>query len=101
MTTKMTNSQFERFIHKLSGDGEKIFKSEEIKGLYYLIKDGSIVFLTRENGNFCITLDSVMELCNELKDILNVWGNIKTEKCIIHNRKSDENENDNTEYSAI
>ena len=92
MITKMTNNQFNHFIEKLSGDGEKVFKSEEIVGLYFLINDGRIGFLTQENGGFCITLDSIPTLCKELKDIYDVWGDVKTKKCIMHNRKSEESE---------
>lgn len=92
MITKMTNNQFQSFIEKLSGDGEKVFKSEEITGLYYLIKDGEVIFLTKESGSFCIMLNTVMDLCKELKDIYDVWCDVKTEKCIMHNRKSEESE---------
>lgn len=94
MITKMTYNQFIQFIEKLSGDGEKVFKSEEIVGLYYLIKDGEIIFLTKESGTFCIKLNSIMDLCKELKDIYDVWGDVKTEKCIIHNRRTEESEVD-------
>lgn len=94
MITKMTDNQFNHLIEKLSGDGEKVFKSEEIVGLYYMIKDGEIIFLTKGSGTFCIKLNSVRDLCKELKDIYDVWGNLKTEKCIIHNRRTEDCEVD-------
>lgn len=65
-------------VQKLCGNGEKVFESEEFCGLFYVIKEGSIVLLSEHNGEFAIKTSLLPTLCKELKEICDVWGNINT-----------------------
>lgn len=80
-------------IYNLCGKGEKVIDSENFRGLYYLIKDGHVVIMTEKNGELCLKLKNVAKFCKELKEIQSVWGDIKTNKCLMHgtrDKKQDE-----------
>lgn len=69
---------FKGKIHRLCGNGEKVIESEEFCGLFYVLKEGSTVLLTENNGEFAIKTSLLPTLCKELKEINDVWGNINT-----------------------
>lgn len=70
-------------VQKLCGNGEKVFESEEFCGLFYVIKEGSIVLLSEHNGEFAIKLDLLPQLCKELGEIKKVWGDVNTKGCAV------------------
>ena len=65
-------------VYNLCGNGEKVIESEEFIGLFYVLKEGSTVLLTEHNGEFAIKTSLLPTLCKELKEIHDVWGDIKT-----------------------
>lgn len=65
-------------ISRLCGQNEKVFESEEFIGLFYVLKEGSIFLLTENNGEFAIKTSLLPTLCKELKEIHDVWGDVKT-----------------------
>lgn len=69
---------FKGKIHKLCNNGEKVIESEKFIGLFYVLKEGSTVLLTEHNGEFAIKTSLLPILCKELKEIHDVWGDIKT-----------------------
>ena len=76
-----------KFLMKLYREGEKVVESESFRGLHYAIKDGHIVFISEKNGTFCLNMDCVNDFITEIKDILEVWKDIKTKNCFISNEK--------------
>lgn len=69
---------FKGKISSLCGNGEKVIESEEFCGLFYVLKEGSIFLLTEHNGEFAIKTSLLPTLCKELKEIHDVWGDVKT-----------------------
>ena len=74
---------FKGKIHKLCNKGEKVIESEEFTGLYYVLKEGSIILLSEHNGEFAIKTSLLPLLCNELNGIGEVWGDIRTKGCAV------------------
>lgn len=74
---------FKGKIHKFCNKGEKVIESEEFRGLFYVIKEGSVVLLSEHNGEFAIKLSLLSQLCKELSEIKQVWGDIETKECTI------------------
>ena len=69
---------FKGKISSLCGNGEKVIESEEFIGLFYVLKEGSTVLLSEHNGEFAIKTSLIPTLCKELKEIHDVWGDVKT-----------------------
>ena len=65
-------------VYNLCGKGEKVIESEEFIGLFYVLKEGSTVLLSEHNGEFAIKTSLLPTLCKELKEIHDVWGDVKT-----------------------
>lgn len=74
---------FKDKIHKLCNHGEKVIESEEFTGLYYVLKEGSIILLSDKNGNFAIKTSLLPTLCKELNEVGQVWGDIRTKECAV------------------
>lgn len=69
---------FKGKIHKLCNKGEKVIESEEFCGLFYVLKEGSIILLSEHNGEFAVKTSLLPTLCKELKEIHDVWSDINT-----------------------
>jgi hypothetical protein len=65
----------------MCNDGEKVIESDTFCGLNYLIKEGQIVLISENNVTFSFSLDCFEDLTKEIKEILDLWGDIKTKKC--------------------
>ena len=72
-----------QFINQLCYEGEKVIKSEVFRDLHYIIKDGQICLISRENGVFTVAFEALNDLKAEIEEIAEVWGNIKTKKCLL------------------
>lgn len=70
-------------IDKLCKEGEKVIESEAFAGLNYLIKDGQLVLISESNGTFSFAIKCFDDLTKEIKEILDVWRNINTQKCFV------------------
>ena len=68
-------------ILRLSIQGEKVIESEKFRGLNYVIKDGHITLMAENHGIFSFRFDCLEDLTKEIKDVLSVWGDIRTKKC--------------------
>ncbi len=74
--------KFANVIQKLCDSGEKVIESEKFRGLYYVIKEDSVAVLTEKNGKFAIAINIVQPFCEELQEICEGWGDVKTRGCI-------------------
>lgn len=82
LTMKMVNDHL-RCINQLCYEGEKVIDSENFRDLTYVVKDNHLILLSRSSGEFCIKIDVVKDLCKEIKEIAEVWGDVKTKKCLL------------------
>lgn len=72
-----------RFINQLCYEGEKVIESEEFRDLHYIIKEGHICLYSRKCGQFAVKFEVLSDLIAEIEEIAEVWGNIKTKKCLL------------------
>ena len=72
-----------QFINQLCYEGEKVIKSEVFRDLHYIIKDGQICLISRKNGVFTVAFEALNDLIAEIEETTEVWGNIKTKKCLL------------------
>ena len=79
---KLTN-QYNYQINQLCYKGEKVIDSESFMDLKYLIKDGHIVLMSGKSGNFAVRIEAIKDLFDELQDVADFWGDIKTKKCLV------------------
>ena len=78
-----------KLIHQMYNNGEKVIESDTFCGLNYLVKDGQIVLMSDKNGMFSFSFEIFDDLFQEIKDIREVWGNIKTKKCYLSGIRRD------------
>lgn len=81
--TKKLSSIYERQINQLCYEGEKVIDSESFRGLKFLIKDNHIILISANNGCFSVRMDVLPDLFKELQDVVEIWGDIKTKKCLV------------------
>ena len=82
MTGKMVNDH-SRCINQLCYEGEKVIDSESFRDLTYVVKDNHLILLSRSSGEFSICFDVIDDLFKEIKDIAELWGNVKTKNCLL------------------
>ena len=78
----MSNT-YKQKINQLCYRGEKVIDSETFRGLKYIIKDGHLCLMSNNNGQFTIDLRVIKDLIKEIEKICDLWGNVKTKKCIL------------------
>lgn len=82
MASKLANMhKYE--INQLCYQGEKVIDSEAFRDLQYIIGDGHITLSSGNSGNFTVRFDVLDALFDELKEIREIWGDIKTKKCLL------------------
>ena len=82
MTKKVLNKHTNK-INQLCYKGEKVIDSESFRDLKYLIKDGHIVLMSGNSGTFAVRIEAIKDLFKEVKEIAEIWGDIKTNKCLL------------------
>lgn len=82
MAKKLSN-KYNYQINQLCYKGEKVIDSESFRDLKYLIKDGHIVLMSGNSGQFAVKFDVIKDLFKEIKDVAEIWGDIKTKKCLL------------------
>ena len=82
MASKLANMH-RIHIEKLCYSGEKVIDSEKFRDLQYLVKDNHIVLISGNSGKFALKFEHIPELFKELKEVSEIWGNIKTKKCLL------------------
>jgi len=64
----------DNLIKTLSRKGENISDSTEFKGVNYLVEDGQITIITRNDGALTIAFDRLDKLIKELRNYKEVYG---------------------------
>lgn len=88
MKTK-NNHEARKLVYGLSLHGDKIIESEYFLNTNYLLRDEHIIILAGSNGELAIHLDLVEQFVDELKEIVDEWKDIKTDRCLrLNDRRS-------------
>lgn len=87
MLKTKNNDQSQKFISRLSTNGEKVVDSELFENVHYLIKENHIVILAGKSGELAIAFDKLDSFITELWDIGDFWKNDNNGKCLILTQK--------------
>lgn len=87
MLKTKNNDQSQKFISRLSTNGEKVVDSELFENVHYLIKENHIVVLAGKSGELAIAFDKLDSFITELWDIGDFWKNDNSEKCLVLTQK--------------